>query len=281
MACDSPFFGRNKGNWVPFPCGKCPSCRKRRTDEWVFRVMQEEKVSLSSYFITLTYDTDHVPISPNGLMTLDPDHFTKYMKRLRKLQEPGVYAPIKYYMCGEYGSTNHRPHFHACVFNVLDEYSLFKAWHLDGVPFGTVHVGTVTGNSIAYTVGYMDKRDWFPWGNHDDRVSEYSRMSQRLGEVYAHNSSVQAFHKADLSRTYCVKDNGDKIAMPRYYKDRIFDDDERAAQGVFVELAVGEQNSILHRHWLNNFSHRQTFGEYLHALRESKLSNLSLKTRTL
>ena len=56
----------------PVPCGKCPDCVKKRTSQWSFRLRKQAEVSTSAYFITLTYDTEHVPITPNGFMTLKP-----------------------------------------------------------------------------------------------------------------------------------------------------------------------------------------------------------------
>ena len=59
MPCDTPYSVKPKGwlNAIDVPCGKCPNCKKRRVNEWVFRLQEEDKVSSTSYFITLTYDT--------------------------------------------------------------------------------------------------------------------------------------------------------------------------------------------------------------------------------
>jgi len=256
MACISPYYAYVSDRWIPTPCGRCPPCKKRRVDSWVFRLLQEDKVSWSAHFVTLTYDPDHVPISPNGFMTLtkgkhkegkrwiDDCCFTKYMKRLRKLVKsecPGEYRPIKYYACGEYGSQNKRPHWHAIIFNVPDEDMFFRAWSHKGVNFGDVHVGDVSGDSVAYCMKYIDKRS-DPFHARDDRVREFSLMSKSLGASYL-TSDVLSYHKSDISRLFITLPGGFRIAMPRYYKDRIFDADERAAQGSIVDLAVGKSNS--------------------------------------
>lgn len=156
MACDSPFFVTPKGRFsaVPVPCGRCPPCKQRRVNSWVFRLMQEEKRSSSAYFVTLTYDTRFVPISDNGFMTLRKKDYQDFMKRLRKLSP---HVSIKYYAAGEYGSKFNRPHYHAIMFNVPDIELFAKAWSLDGIQLGAVHVGSVTGDSIAYTMKYIAK----------------------------------------------------------------------------------------------------------------------------
>jgi len=107
--CDSPFFVLPKAavEKVPVPCGRCPPCKLRRVNGWVFRMLEEEKVSSSSHFVTLTYDTSTVPISDNGFMTLRKRDFQLFMKRLRKLC---LDAKLKDYAVGEYGTNYKRPH---------------------------------------------------------------------------------------------------------------------------------------------------------------------------
>lgn len=148
--CDSPYWVMPKMGIekVPVPCGRCPICKHRRVNTWVFRLSQELKRSVSGHFVTFTYDTRHVPISDNGFMTLRKKHFQDFMKRLRKL-EPNH---LKYYAVGEYGTHNNRPHYHAIIFNVLDTGSYASAWE-----FGQIHIGHVSSDSIAYTMKYIDK----------------------------------------------------------------------------------------------------------------------------
>ena len=74
-------------------------------------------MSSSAYFVTLTYDNNHVPISEHGFPTLCKRDFQLFMKRLRF--NTGV--KIKYYVAGEYGSTNHRPHYHAVIFGAPND----------------------------------------------------------------------------------------------------------------------------------------------------------------
>lgn len=253
MACDSPFYVRPKGGLkdVPVPCGRCPPCKKRRVDGWVFRLMQEDKVSTSSHFITLTYDPDHVPISGNGFMTLDKSEFPRYMKRLRKLC-PNV--TLKYYACGEYGSKNRRPHYHAIIFNVPDVQFFFDAWSLDGVNFGTVHVGDVSGDSVAYTMKYIDKSTFKPFHGRDDRVPEFALMSKGLGVSYL-TPAIKAYHLADYSRLFLTKDGGHKIALPRYYRERIYVDDDSGYQRSIIEQAMLDKDAVNYEFFEKRFKH--------------------------
>lgn len=43
------------------PCGKCLHCQQNRQSDWSFRILSELNDSLTSYFVTLTYDQNSLP----------------------------------------------------------------------------------------------------------------------------------------------------------------------------------------------------------------------------
>ncbi|AXH73750.1 MAG: replication initiator protein [Microviridae sp.] len=177
MKCDDPFFVYARtGDRVPIRCGKCPPCKLERVNSWVFRLMEEEKRHDCAHFITLTYDTSTVPITENGFMTLRKKDTQDFWKRLRKAHPD---LNVKYYLVGEYGTKNNRPHYHAIVFGVPDTQYYADAWSIFGTQLGSLHVGSVTGDSIAYCLKYIDK----PHSRRhkrDDREKEFNTSSQGL-----------------------------------------------------------------------------------------------------
>lgn len=159
------------------PCGKCPECTARRVSGWSFRLMQEEKNSISAHFITLTYDTNHVHITPNGFMGLKKRDLQLFFKRLRKAHAKDLAfggKRIKYYACGEYGGRTLRPHYHVILFNAKCEL-IQGAWQL-----GSVHYGKVSGASVGYTLKYISKPSKIPMHRNDDRLKEFALMSKGL-----------------------------------------------------------------------------------------------------
>lgn len=198
------------------PCGKCIACRRRRSSAWAFRLEQEQKVSETALFITLTYaDT---PRSFNGNMTLDKRDFQLFMKRLRKQNQ----KKLKYYACGEYGSKFKRPHYHMILFNLTGkiEKKLTKAW-----TNGFVDIGNCEPASIRYTTNYITKSIWEPENELDDREKEFSLMSKKLGLSYLTPAMVQ-HHTSKLIG--CVTRSGGQLqGLPRYFKNKIFSSEER------------------------------------------------------
>lgn len=207
-----------EGRNIPVPCGKCPDCLKRRVSNWSFRLMQHEKTAETAFFLTLTFDTDHVPITHAGYMTLDKKILQDFFKRLRYWQPD---SNIKYYAVGEYGGKTKRPHYHVIIFNAQIS-NIIKAWTKDEKPIGNVHFGKVSGASVGYTLKYMTKKSRIPEHKNDDRLPEFSLMSKGLGANYL-TDEMKQWHEADINhRMYCNAEGGKKISMPRYYKDKIY-----------------------------------------------------------
>lgn len=244
MACDSPYYVEI--HWqpqkVPVPCGRCPPCQKRRVSQWSFRLLQQEKISESSLFVTLTYDTRYVPISAKGFMTLDKKDFQKFMKRLRKNSNQN--EKITYYACGEYGSRNYRPHYHAIIFNARSA-EVERSWQL-----GEIHIGKVSGASIAYTLKYMNKGKIIPMHQNDDRIPEFSLMSKGMGSNFL-SPSIIDYYKKDLSRAYVTNPDGHKIALPRYYKQKIYNENEQRIQAFICKKRADEAYSRDRDNYIN------------------------------
>lgn len=275
--CMTPFTPKKKLNngtpACPVPCGKCPACLARRASGWSFRLMMEDKRSWSSYFITLTYDDGMIARSKNGYLSLSIDDVQKWMKRVRKAHA-AVYnhtdvnadnyaAPLKYYLVGEYGGKYKRPHYHVILFNadlnlmyskkdlqiwkfVTDPIAKGKLhidclqWRRDNKFIGFSSVGTVSGASVGYVLKYMTKPRWKPMHKNDDRHREFSLMSKGLGDNYL-SDAVKKWHVKNLAdRMYLQIDNGKKIAMPRYYKQKIYSDEQRAAVKFWTEKRIAQ-----------------------------------------
>jgi hypothetical protein len=185
----------------------------RRTSVWTFRLKQHAKNANTSHFVTLTYDTRFVPITKRGYLTLDKRDVQLYFKKLRKAHPKEVV--IKYYLAGEYGSKTFRPHYHIILFNA-DINLIHKSWDK-----GEVHIGELTEASAAYTAKYINKGKIIPMHQNDDRIPEFSLMSKKLGLNYLSEKIIR-YHRADIERNYLTLEDGKKISLPRYYRQKIW-----------------------------------------------------------
>lgn len=147
---------------IDLPCGQCIGCRIRRAADWAIRIEHEAKFHKASCFLTLTYDDAHLPEAG----TLTYAHFQRFMRRARK-----SLGPLRFYMCGEYGSQTFRPHYHACLFGadfrsdrvrsgVSDSGEpTFASANLSALwPFGLSTVQDLTPASAAYCARYITEK---------------------------------------------------------------------------------------------------------------------------
>lgn len=217
MMCHTYFRVKDEktGEIFRVPCGQCYACKTRKTQEWVARLMYEERHALSSFFVTLTYAEQTVPVVQLSLLTLQKTDLQKYFKRLR--HEFKEETPLKYFACGEYGKTTLRPHYHAIIFNAKSPLQFQSHW-----PHGDVHVGSFSSDSAAYVVGYANK----PKASIDEgdpRAPEFRVMSKGLGAGYCEDIRNQAWHAADdINRFYVPGLSGTKTPLPRLYKQRLY-----------------------------------------------------------
>lgn len=167
-----------------FPCGQCFNCRINQSRIWKNRILLEAKSFKNSYFLTLTYDDQHLPYNENGQPILVKKHLQNYLKRIRKAHEP---YKLRFYAVGEYGSTTWRPHFHLTLFSdfPIDKDMLNAKWSdTSGTPIGYTYCGDVANGSAAYIAGYIQKKATKQYFTElGDRPPEFATMSRHNGGI--------------------------------------------------------------------------------------------------
>lgn len=230
-------LSRDASGGVPLslPCGSCDGCRMDRVKSWALRNEFESQVWSSSYFLTLTYDDEHLP----PLAQLQPRDLQLFLKRVRQEfvgrdEAPDGRRPIRFFACGEYGEQTQRPHYHVLLYNVL---------LTDVVPYGTTEyvesptmtrlwghgkclIGEVEPASCAYVSGYALKKIRRVERNVelvDPATGEcviyqppFSRMSRRPGI----GSYWYDVFRGDLRRGYVQRGDA-KLPIPRFFRERL------------------------------------------------------------
>lgn len=177
------------------PCGRCIGCRIDYSRTWANRMIMELQDNPKAIFLTLTYNNVHVPIAENGRMTLNVRDVQLFFKRLR------FHFPdkrIRYYLAGEYGPKNMRPHYHAIVYglDILDFDDLRQIGHnalsqayytsqeLEDIwANGFILLSPVSHKTCAYVARYTMKKHYGD-REHYDRLGikpEFSVCSRKPG----------------------------------------------------------------------------------------------------
>lgn len=249
------------------PCGQCIGCRLSYARQWADRCLLELQYHKHAWFVTLTYNDEHVPRSMYGdpqtgeahpCLTLDRRDVQLFLKRLRKAVEP---TKIRYFGCAEYGPSTWRPHYHLIIFGLpLDDLvlkrqdmdgkvsaytsrTLSAAWslrpfgnHSDILePLGDVECSDVTWSACNYVARYIVKKQLGPDGKDFyasfNLVPPFTFMSRDPGIGSAfydeHKDSLYSFDSVSVS----TPTGGRNIRPPRYF-DKLFDleQPERLAQ---------------------------------------------------
>lgn len=222
---------------MQLPCGKCAGCLLDRSRDWALRCVHEASFYDDNCFLTLTFSPECI----NSEGTLERCDFVNFMKRLRKRVVWKGIGPleadktrfVRYFHCGEYGSTGHRPHHHALLFNYRppdlqfwssrDGVILYRSelieecwsipiqardhvwyepefiWERNGkyyVKQGYCLVGDVTWESAAYCARYVLKKQF--------GVENYESVDEETGEVLCRIPEYCSMsNRPGLGREWC------------------------------------------------------------------------------
>lgn len=265
------------------PCGNCVGCRIDRSRQWTVRLMHESKLHDLKCFLTLTYNDMYLPADGS----LNKKHMQDFLKRLRKRHAAAnAGAKIRFFLCGEYGDTTERPHYHSIIFGCdfpdkrkhsvgASGEQLFVSDLLDKIwGFGHCYIGSVTPESCGYVARYIMKKV-----NGDLAEDHYRRVNPVTGEFtdlhpeYISMSLKPGIgldfyekFKTDFFPSDCAILKGKQVPVPKYYDRQL----EKSDPDMLVELKERRQERALERAADSTYSRLLAREEVL----KSKLSTL-------
>lgn len=260
-----PVFSENKGLsdcQISLPCNSCIGCEQDIIRDRTVRMTLESQMHREKFFLTLTYDDEHLPAFGN----LHKKHAQLFIKNLRQIIAP---IKIRYVITGEYGEPNlqrngvnpltgfpeiGRPHFHAIVYGweppdlILESeqkgnkiYSsaiVRQAW----ADKGNAMIGTnVTPESCGYVAKYINKQLFG-----EVKENQMTKIDPQTGEMCIRNNTFglystrpgiglpwfEKYHN-DLWKGF-VTMNGVKYPVPRYFEKKLqklaYDKDDYVTQ---------------------------------------------------
>lgn len=208
------------------PCGRCPACLRNRQNEWVFRLNEEMRVSPFAYFFTLTYRDSDLPICICSvplrceIPTLSKRDIQLFLKRLRK--NTGV--KCKYHIVGEYGPSSLRPHYHGLIFSQfeLNQDDIINAWQHQDLVF-QIFEPCYGRDAVGYVTKYICAVPFLPEHLKElpRQMRPFTMCSKGLGLTFLECNSQIVEKKIGQMEDFVTLD-GLKMAMPRYYRNKLF-----------------------------------------------------------
>lgn len=230
---------RQQGRLLQLPCRHCVGCRLDKSREWANRAIMEQLYHDESWFLTLTYDDEHLPpaypVDPatgeilSVHATIVKRDLQMFMKRLRFNSGQS----FRYFAAGEYGSQTYRPHYHLLIFGLkLSDLSVISK-NFAGQPYfvsdliakcwpNGIHIlGPVTWQSASYVARYTMKKATHGFDKRYYDVAgiqpEFQTMSLKPGigyQYYVDNPHIFDYDYFTVS----TPDGGRKCTPPEYFK---------------------------------------------------------------
>lgn len=255
------------------PCGQCLQCRKAHAQAWAARCQNESKYWDNTYFITLTYNEENLPVIDKNTgelyrgfrnpldyynkhkryenSTLLLPDMQKFLKRLRiyakrhgllENEEKG----IKIFYCGEYGSKTSRAHYHLLLygFKIPD----LKVWkRMKGIEYdrskiiedlwglGNVIIGNLNFKTCSYVAKYVMKKYVGP-----DKEAVYKEAGRtpefvQMSRRPGIGKRYWEEHRNDIYKYDSVMVGDGKTVKPPKYYDVLEDDKQLEEEGVDVK----------------------------------------------
>lgn len=291
-------------NYVDIPCRKCIGCRLDYSRQWADRLMIELQRHESAWFVTLTYDDNHLPHAINSSTgefepygTLSKRDCQLFLKRLRKAHAelyPDLH--LMYYLAGEYGDTTARPHYHAIIYDLqLNDLEIWtkrqgftyftSKWLKDRWQNGNVIVARVTWETCAYTARYIVKKQLGKsakeWYIENGLQPEFSLVSTKpaISKSYFEETILQSKIFGIVDSLFLSTDEGGKeVHFPKYW-DRLYD---RVDPDGLLEI---KDERKLIAQTIQDLKLSQTSKSYYDYLEDEELNKLaqiqSLRRRTI
>lgn len=220
--------------YVQVPCGNCIECRKQKASEWRVRLAEEIECHKYNYFVTLTFSPEQLKAlcekTHMGECNYLAGYATRHMlERWRKTYKKS----LKHWLITELGhESTERIHMHGLILS--DEELHFKEIERkkDGMmaewqywKYGNIFVGDyVNMKTVNYIVKYINKLD-------TDHPTFHGQIfaSPGIGKAWIerHKDDNTYRYKPGSSRTDYTLNTGNRVKLPTYYKNKLYNEEER------------------------------------------------------
>lgn len=238
---------------VPVGCGNCMECRKKKAREWQVRLHEEIRDRKDGQFVTLSFSDESLIELENkiGFKVYGYEKENKvatlgvrrFLERWRKKYKKSV----RHWLVTELGQTrSERIHIHGILFTTESEETISEIWK-----YGHVYIGDyVNEKTINYIVKYISKTDI----KHKEYKSKIL-ATPGIGKGYLKRRDRENNkYKGKDTREYYRTRQGIKLALPIYYRNHIYSEEEREklwlqkldeevryVNGVKIDVSKGEE----------------------------------------
>lgn len=227
MKCKNPIHKHG----LELPCGCCVACRINETTDWSIRALFELHDFDTASFVTLTYNKENYP--KNG--SLNKVFLQEFYDELQHKYKYRYGKKLRFFSCGEYGSTTGRAHYHGIIFGLNpdpfnkdnpDRKLIAESWHYcnkemfywNNHDYNKNAINFCTRETIQYVAGYCQKKLKSYQAEYYEKAgieAPFKIMSKGLGLNYALENAEM------LRKNKFTWYNGHKVRIPRYFREKL------------------------------------------------------------
>ena len=210
--------------FVAVGCGKCVECKRQRSRGYAVRLQEEIKTDKSGQYVTLTFSNEAIQELAEGIeidgYERDNAIAIKAVRRFLERWRKRTKKSVKHWLITELGHEGtENIHLHGIIFTNEKE-KIETTWQ-----YGFVRIGEYVNNrTVNYCIKYVTKQD----GDH--KFYEPKILSSPgIGRNYINraDSKRNLYRPGGETRETWVADNGKKLNLPTYYRNKIYTEEER------------------------------------------------------
>ncbi len=229
---------------IPVGCGDCIECRKQKARGWQLRLLEDIKTNTNGKFITLTFSNEKLAeliqdmreegIEADGY-ELDTAIAIKAMRRFNERWRKNTGKALRHWMITELGHEGtENIHLHGIIWTDRSYEEIKNAWQ-----YGFIWAGKyVNGSTVNYVIKYVTKKD-------EQHKLYRSRIltSPGIGANYLTKGDwkMNKYKGEETNQTYKTS-TGHKIAMPTYWRNKIYTDEER--ESLWIQMLDKQQRWV-------------------------------------
>lgn len=253
--------------YVPIGCGKCIECLRQKALSWSIRLNEELKVNNFAYYVTFTFSNKELmklrkELHMRECNAVAGKALRRFLERWRKTYKKS----LKHWCVTELGHEGtERIHLHGIIFNdfEISAEEFEKYWK-----YGNVKIGEYCNlRTINYIVKYLHKID-------TDHKGFYGEIfcSAGIGRNYLRKPLTRQIHKFRGENTieYYRMPNGGKVALPIYYRNHLFTEDER--EELWVHKIEQKKRFVLGNE-ITDINTKEGEERYLRVLKKAQETN--------
>lgn len=281
---DVPPVKDERVKYVPVGCGKCIECRKQKSREWQVRLHEEIKQNKNGKFITLTFSDDAIAAITEKLQIqhregniempvgydLDNAIATYAVRKFNERYRKRFKVALRHWLVTELGHQGtENIHIHGIVWTDENYNTIKRLWN-----YGYIYPRTEEEQKLVYTnartvnyiIKYVHKID-------KDHPNYKSKIltSPGIGNRYTQtiDATKNKFKGIETNETYRAS-AGNKIALPTYYRNRIYTEEEK--EKLWLQKLDKQERYVLG----TKVSIKDNEDEYLRAVKYARKTNTEL-----